>query len=134
MVYWIWNELGTCNMLESNTPAGVIIIDVRDLEDGGKNSIDEVADKIQLVGNLLASGYKVVVRCQAGMSRSNTIACAAMVWINGDMYWDYAWNKVKTACPRAMLNLEFYDTVKQALLRLNNGYNCNGKTMKERLI
>lgn len=133
-MYKILNELATCNMIEGNTPEGWIIVDVRDLQDGGKNSVDAVADKIQLVGNLLANGYKVCVRCQAGMSRSNTIACAVMVWINGEIYWNNAWNTVKSACPRAMLNLEFYSTVKQALIRLNSGYNKNGKTIRERLI
>lgn len=134
MVYWIWNELGTCNMLESNTPSGVIIIDVRDLKDGADNSVEAIADKIQLVGNLLASGYKIVVRCQAGMSRSNTIACAAMVWINPRMYWDEAWKKVEKACPRARLNLKFYSTVKVALIKLCNGYGGCKDTIRERLI
>ena len=121
-------------MLEGNTPAGWIIVDVRDLRDDGKNSIEAVADKIQLVGNLLASGYRVVVRCQAGMSRSNAIACAAMVWINPEMYWDEAWKKIEKACPRARLNYEFYDTVKEALIKLCNGYGGCKDTIMERLI
>lgn len=133
-MYKIWDCLATCSMIESNTPAGWIVVDVRDLSDDGENSIEDVANKIQLIGNLLCSGFKVVVRCQAGISRSNTIACAAMVWINGEMYWDYAWKKIEKACPRARLNLEFYDTVKQALIKLVNGFGGCKNTIEERLI
>jgi protein-tyrosine phosphatase len=121
-------------MIENNTPAGWIIVDVRDLSDDGKNTIEAVADKIQLIGNLLASGYKIVVRCQAGMSRSNTIACAAMVWINPNMYWDEAWKKIEKVCPRARLNLKFYSNVKIALIKLCNGYGGCKNNIKERLI
>ena len=130
MVYWIWKELGTINMLENNTEEGTIIVDVRDLKDSGENDVAAVAEKIQLVGNLLCSGYKVVVRCQAGISRSNTIACAVMMWINTEMYWDVAWKKVEKSCPRARLNMDFYDTVKKALIHLAKGY---GK-IEDRLI
>lgn len=119
MVYWIWtNGLGTINMVENNTEVGVIIVDVRDLSDDGKNGIDAVADKISLVANLVASGYKVVVRCQAGMSRSNTIACAAMLMINTEMNWTEAWKKIEKACPRARLNMDLMDISKKALEEL----------------
>lgn len=130
-MYKIWEELATCSMLESNTPEGWVIVDTRDLLDGAGNDVDKVAEKIMLVGNLLCSGQKVVVRCRAGMSRSNTIACAAMMWIYMDCNWDTAWAKVVKECPRAMLNLEFFETVKQALIKLNG--NFGAVKMKERL-
>lgn len=133
-MYEVSHNLATCNMLEGNTPAGWIIIDVRDLSDDGENSIEAVADKIQLVGNLLASGYKICIRCQAGMSRSNTIACAIMIWINPNMYWDDAWKKIEKACPRARLNLDFYDTTKNALIELCNGYGGCENNVAKRLI
>lgn len=117
-MYKITDYLATCNMIEGNTPEGWIIVDVRDLKDGKGNSIEDVADKIQLVANLLASGYKVVVRCQAGMSRSNHIACASLLYCRTYDFWDEAWNIVKTACPRAMNNTELYGTIKQAMIYL----------------
>jgi protein-tyrosine phosphatase len=130
MTYWIWkNGLGTINMIENNTEVGVVIVDVRDLSDNGENDVAKVKDKIQLIGNLICSGYAVVVRCQAGISRSNTIACAVMVWVNPEMYWDEAWKKVEKACPRARLNQDFYQTVKKALIELSSD-----RYMKDRLI
>lgn len=125
MTYWIWDELGTISMLENNTEEGVVIVDVRDLLDGSGNTVDKVAEKIMLVGNLLCSGQRVIVRCRAGMSRSNTIACAAMMWISTDYTWDAAWAKVKKACPRAGLNMDFFETVKEALIKLNGNFGAN---------
>jgi predicted protein tyrosine phosphatase len=115
MVYWIWNNLGTCNMLESYTEEGVIIVDVRDLNDSAENTVEAVKKKITLVGNLLACGERVIVRCLAGMSRSNSIACGAMMLFTREHGWNHYWHVVEKACPRARQNLEFVDTVKKAL-------------------
>ena len=117
-VYQIRPNLATCSYFESATPQGWVIVDVRDLNDNEENTVDEVLNKIQLVGNLLCSGYKVVVRCQAGISRSNTIACAALLWTSPDRNWTQCWNEVKKHCPRAMLNPYFFDVVKKALRKL----------------
>ena len=133
-MYEITEYLATCNMIEGNTPEGWIIVDVRDLKDSGGNSIEEVANKIQLVGNLIASGFKVCIRCQAGMSRSNAIACAALVWINSKWYWDDTWKRIEKKCPRARLNLQFYDTVKRALIKICNGYSGCESNIEKRLI
>lgn len=117
-MYQIWESLATCSLLESCTPEGWIIFDVRDLKDSGENSIEAIKFKIAMAGNLLASGNKVCVRCLAGMSRSNSIACAAMMMINLDHTWDYYWHKIEKKCPRARQNLQFVDLVKQALIEL----------------
>src|SRR3989304_2422953 len=118
-MYQILPNLATCSCFESNTPEGWIIVDVRDLGDNGTNFVKDVKDKIRLIGNLMCSGYKVVVRCDAGMSRSNTIACAAMIWCGVYQYWDDTWKIIQQVCPRAMLNLDFFDTIKKALIELN---------------
>jgi protein-tyrosine phosphatase len=134
MTYWIIDkQLGIINMLENATEAGTITIDVRDLLDGSGNEISEVANKIQLVANLMCSGHKVIVRCQAGMSRSTTIATAAMLYTGRELYWDKAWKLTSDRCPRAKLNLEFFDTIKMALIQLSQGYKNNGLSMGERL-
>ncbi len=105
-------------MLESYTEEGVIIVDVRDLRDSGENSVEAVKKKIILVSNLLACGEKVIVRCMAGMSRSNTIACSAMMLFTMDHSWDHNWHVIEKACPRARQNLSFVDIVKKALLEI----------------
>jgi protein-tyrosine phosphatase len=117
-MYKIWDNLATCNLLESCTPEGWIIVDVRDLDDGKDNEVEQVKMKIMIVSNLMASGQKVVVRCLAGMSRSNTIACAAMMMMGNGRTWDHWWKKIEKACPRARQNLAFVDIVKKALLEL----------------
>ena len=119
-MFEILPNLATCSIFESCTPEGWIIVDVRDLIDGAGNSVDEVGKKIELVANLLCSGHKVVVRCQAGMSRSNTIACAALLWCRVFPTWNDAWNLIKEKCPRAMLCMDFYDTVREASLKRLN--------------
>ena len=119
-MFEILPNLATCSIFESYTPEGWIIVDVRDLIDDAGNSVDEVGKKIELVANLLCSGHKVVVRCQAGMSRSNTIACAALLWCRVFPTWNETWNLIKEKCPRAMLSMGFYDTVKEASLKRLN--------------
>jgi len=114
-MYKIWENLATCSLLESLTPEGWIVVDVRDLKDGKDNSVEAIKIKIAMIGNLMCSGQKVVVRCLAGMSRSNTIACASMMLFDITHTWDHFWHIVEKACPRARQNLDFVDTVKKAL-------------------
>ena len=122
MTNWIWKELGTISLLESDTENGVIIVDVRDLRDGKGNDVEKIKKKIQLIANLLSIGEKVTVRCVGGISRSNTIACAVMVYML-DRYsweepWATQWNKVRKKVPRAQENLDFIKEVKEALKEL----------------
>lgn len=117
-MFKIWENLATCNLLESYTPEGWIIFDVRDLNDSAENTIEALKIKIVLIANLMASGQKVVVRCMAGMQRSNTMACAAMMLFTMDHSWDHNWHVIEKACPRARQNLPFVDIVKKALLEI----------------
>ena len=114
-MYWIWDNLGTCALTESCTPEGVVIVDVRDLLDNNKADLEAVKMRITLVQNLMSAGFKVCVRCIAGMSRSNLIACAAMTAFSFHD-WDYCWDQVKKKCPRANENTGFIEVVKKALL------------------
>jgi protein-tyrosine phosphatase len=115
MVFWIWENLGTCSLLESNTPEGAIIIDVRDIRDGKGNSIEDIKTKIVVIANLLSIGQKVIIRCIGGMSRSNTFACAVMTFMIQVHDWEYQMEKVKKKCPRAAPNLDLVDDIKKAL-------------------
>ena len=113
----ILNNLATCSVFESYTDEGWVIVDVRDLHDGGENSFEEILKKLELVTNLMCSGYKVVVRCQAGISRSNTIACASMLVCRIYTNWNEAWTHVQECCPRARINMDLYDTIKKVLTK-----------------
>jgi len=123
MTYWVWKErLGTISLLESCTEEGVVIIDVRDLKDGKGNNIQKIKEKIELVANLLSAGQKIAVRCAGGISRSNAIACAVLVYIiNGYSWeepWVAQWSRIKKRCPRAQENPDLIREVKQALREL----------------
>jgi protein-tyrosine phosphatase len=117
-MFKILENLATCNLIEGLTPEGWIIVDVRDLNDGPENSVEAIKAKIAIIINLMASGQKVCVRCLAGMSRSNTLACASMMLFSWEHTWDHYWRIVEKACPRARQNLGFVDMVKKALLEM----------------
>lgn len=107
MTYWIWETLGTCSMFEL-TEEGAIIVDVRDLSDVEKN-IDRIKDRINLIAGLIVNGRRVVVRCVAGINRSNVFACGAMCLIQPikqdlDGTWNYHMEIVKGKVGRAQPN------------------------------
>lgn len=112
MTYWIWDNLGTCSITEY-TIEGVIVVDVRDLKDGSEN-IGKIKHKLITIGGLLAMGHQVVIRCVAGMSRSNAVACGMLMLFN-KIEWYEAENLVKSKVPRCMINQDFADCVKQAV-------------------
>ena len=70
-MYKIWDNLATASMFEM-TPEGWIVVDVRDISDITKNT-QEVKERMMLVGGLVANGWKVVIRCIAGINRSNVL-------------------------------------------------------------
>lgn len=116
-MYEILKNLGTCSMFESMTPEGWVIVDVRDLVDGPENDLEKIKSKIIVISGLMGCGEKVCVRCLAGMSRSNSMACAAMMFF-GFHTWDHNWKIIEKNCPRARQNLKFVDLVKKALLEM----------------
>ena len=61
-MYLIWENLATCNLFESFTSEGWVIVDVRDLRDGAGNEREMIKRKIILVADLLSIGEKVVIR------------------------------------------------------------------------
>jgi protein-tyrosine phosphatase len=117
-MYKIWENLATCNLMEGMTPEGWIIVDVRDLNDSKENTVEAVKVKLTIIGNLVASGQKVVVRCLAGMSRSNTMACGTMMLFSLEHTWEHYWHEIEKACPRARQNQDFVEIVKKALLEM----------------
>jgi len=112
VTYWIWENLGTCSITEY-TDEGVIIIDVRDLKDGYEDP-RKIKHKLLTIGGLLGMGHRVVVRCVAGMSRSNAIAIATIVLMT-NWEWDEAEAEVKRKVPRCTICMDFADSVKQAI-------------------
>jgi len=97
-MYKIWNELATCSLLESMTPEGWIIVDVRDLSDV-ETDVAKVKEKILIVANLLCLDKNIVVRCVGGINRSNAITLGVMCYMvpKGDLWetWEHHLKKLK---------------------------------------
>ena len=118
MTSWIWENLGTIAILESCTEDGVIIVDVRDLNDG-ETDVKKVMKKIEIIGGLLAVGCRIAVRCVGGLNRSNCIAIAVMSYLvpHGDLEetWEFHWKFTKERVPRMHIVPELEKTCKKAL-------------------
>lgn len=121
-MFRIWENLATCSIFEL-TLEGWIIVDVRDISDTERD-INKARNKIELIAGLIVNGHKVVVRCIAGINRSNAFACAAMCLImpqNNDLdaTWNHHYDVVKGKVSRAQINSELIDTIKKALWSTN---------------
>ncbi len=78
MIKWITEHLGTAAYSEELKNESFAIVDVRDLVDKSGNSTTEINDKINLALNLLGQNKCVVICCDYGMSRSNSIAVGVL--------------------------------------------------------
>ena len=116
-MFKVWNNLATASMFEM-TEEGWITVDVRDISDI-TTDIQEVKERMMLVGGLVANGWKVVVKCIAGINRSNVLVCGVMCMLEPkddlDETWNTHWETVRRKVPRALANPTLYDTVKKVL-------------------
>lgn len=83
---WLTNNVGSgpyIEVSELELPPDCEIIDVRDLVDKSGNQKESILKKIALGIELLRNGKKVIVCCDYGMSRSNSIAIGLIkTWEN----------------------------------------------------
>jgi nucleoside-diphosphate-sugar epimerase len=82
MIRWITPEFGTAPY-HGVPPGEAVIVDVRDLVDGEGNSEELLWQKVSAAADALASGRRVIVCCDFGISRSNSIAMAALACWRG---------------------------------------------------
>jgi len=130
-VYKLLKNLATCSIMESFTPEGWIIVDVRDISDVERD-IKKIIKKLEICCGLMTLGQKVCIRCVAGINRSNAIAMGLLCWFKpvGDIdeTWDYHLNKLRELCPRAMITPELERIVKKAVVQLRKN---NMKHLKD---
>ena len=122
MVNWITPKLGTMAYGEESEP-GVVIIDVRDLNDYGNDPL-KIMPKIMLGDYVLRnSSERLAVRCFKGINRSNSIA-AAIISYQKNISLESAVSMVKIMVPRANPNPQLLKAVEAALILLkrNLGY------------
>jgi hypothetical protein len=121
MTVWVWENLGIISLLESLTESGVIILDVRDLDDNGGN-VSLLKQKIILGANLLCVGSKVAVRCVAGMNRSNIVVlgimCIMVPKSSLEETINHHYKVLKSINRRSLIHAEMFDDLKQALKEL----------------
>ncbi len=82
MIRWIDETLGTA-AFEDPATAGHAKLDVRQLVDGPSNNSDTLRERISTGLSMLAEGKPLVVCCDYGISRSNTIAAAILARRDG---------------------------------------------------
>lgn len=78
MIRWITPYLGTIVAASFETAPGHVLLDVRDLVDKKGNSIDIISAKIDQGVSLLEAGKVVIIGCDYGISRSNSIAAGIL--------------------------------------------------------
>jgi predicted protein tyrosine phosphatase len=79
---WITTQLGTASYYDLGADIlspDIVIVDVRELVDKEGNPDDLILDKISLVTNAIGQGWRVLVCCDKGISRSNAIALGALL-------------------------------------------------------
>ena len=81
---------------------GWYLIDIRDMADDGTNKLDVYRKRIDEAVELLELHCNVVIGCDAGISRSNSIALGVLVKQGMDFY--NAWELVRQKVPRCNID------------------------------
>jgi UDP-glucuronate decarboxylase len=114
MIRWITERLGTAPRDQADDAQAYAVLDVRELVDREGNSVEAVRGKIAEGRRLLATGKPVVVCCDFGMSRSNSIAAALLAGVDGLAFND-AVRRVLAATGESAIRIEVLDAVRRAL-------------------
>lgn len=125
MINWLTDYIGTGAFDKvSSTHADYTILDVRGLVDKGGNSVDFVNHKISEGLSLLGAVSKVVICCDYGMSRSNSIAAGIIAKKESislsqviELYFK---NITESGVKLDMFNTIFQSTIKSTKISSNN--------------
>lgn len=113
MIRWINQWLGTC-AYDRRGPGDYALIDVRDLVDKGGNSSAAIVASIEAGAAARKAGRKVVVACDFGVSRSNSVA-AGILSVVENCSLDSAVANVIAATGELEIKLEMVQSVREAL-------------------
>ncbi|MEO9298574.1 NAD(P)-dependent oxidoreductase [Devosia alba] len=116
MIRWITPFLGTAAAGSSDIDATIQIVDVRDLVDKHGNNTDAIRSKIDQGIALLNGGHRVVICCDYGISRSNSIA-AGILSRHTTIPFDAAVREVRRATGEDEIKLEPLNAVRAALMQ-----------------
>ena len=117
-MYWITRTLGTASENEVIRKEEVDeVIYVTDLNDGW-NSPEFIYLKVKQILIPIFQKKRVVLKCKAGISRSNAIATLILAFL-GNTSWDDAYTVVRELVPIAQVNPDLRDSCVEALKLLN---------------
>lgn len=122
---WLNSDVGTSafNEVAGNLPdINICIVDVRDLVDKAGNDVEYINLKISESLALLQQGKKIIICCDYGMSRSNSIGIGVLVkWLN--ISFDDAISMAKKVVDESGIKIEMLNTVYSALYDDEKGLN-----------
>jgi UDP-glucuronate decarboxylase len=113
MIRWITERLGTC-AYDERPDGDHHIVDVRHLVDKGGNSSAAIRESVEAGAAALKSGRTVVVACDFGVSRSNSIA-AGILGVNEGRGFDDCVAQVLAATGESEIKLDMVQSVREAL-------------------
>jgi predicted protein tyrosine phosphatase len=126
LVYWITEYLGTKAVndeLRDNEYLNTIIYDLRFLRDG-KNNIsllrDTITKLIDLYEFCINNNIRLILQCQAGISRSNAFA-TFLIGIERCLSWNKALSIVKDSIKRTNINHDLEEQLKTIYNELLKG-------------
>lgn len=110
MIRWIDNTLGTA-AFEDPATAGYAKLDVRDLVDGPANKSNALRERIRMGLSMLDEAKQLVVCCDFGISRSNTIAAAILARRDG-LSFDEAFALVRQRVGEVRMDYGIVETIR----------------------
>ena len=113
-MYWITKNLGTAPKYELNDVKkleDVEVVIAYDIRDGEGNTPLQIKRKVWKIAEIISKGKRAVIICKGGISRSNTIALAYLVWNGKD--FDEAYNLIRERVPIVQFNQNLLDLVKK---------------------
>ncbi len=117
MLRWLTERVAVAGwhpFVPTELPADGYLLDVRNLRDGKRNSDAELISIIDRGAMALASGKRLIVRCDVGVSRSNAIAAAILGRAENRDFWDAAW-RVSRANKDSEISLSLLSEIQGAL-------------------
>lgn len=113
MIRWIDTTIGTAAFEDPDT-AGLPILDVRGLVDGPANALLAIRERVETGLEMLRNLNRLVVCCDLGISRSNTIAAAILALRDG-LSFDLAMEMVQHRLGERRMDFGIVQSVRQIM-------------------
>lgn len=128
MIRWINDYIGTAAWNNVGHSNDIVVLDVRNLVDKEGNDITEIGKKIEEGLKMLNAADKLVVCCDYGMSRSNSIA-AGIIAKRENIDFSEAVDLVIDKTGEKEIKIGMLDSIQNAL----SGLNAN-KKLKQKIL